>query len=80
MEDKMEDKNDVNEVAGDSVQWISIREKLPKNKQDIIFYANGNYGHGYYMECDGFHEHGYEITPIVKYWIPLPINGIRINL
>jgi hypothetical protein len=70
---------DISQLLKEQTQWISVKDKLPKEKQSIIFYINekefvfderistGIYLNGQFYD-DDFNDWGLRTT----HWMPLP--------
>lgn len=62
------------------MKWISVKERLPENKQSVLFYidnlefseddriAKGYYDYGQFYDEYTFEEWGLETS----HWMPLP--------
>ena len=54
-------------------EWVSVEDRLPDNRQQVIFYRN-NISEGYFL---GVYKHGIFHQDLIMYtgvthWMPLP--------
>lgn len=65
------------EFASQFMQWISVKDQLPKDDQNVLFIHTSLHNlpnTGWYEEGMGFIPHGFHISMIAEatHWMPCP--------
>lgn len=54
------------------MEWISVNEKVPENRDDVLIYTSKGFYVGWYDEIGGWFSGPITACKTVTHWMPLP--------